>query len=266
MINFQSSGKRTLKNLAAGKLKIDVLDCTLANGSVTPTIPGINWIPIKPATNAAFCAALVQKIIADKTYNADAISFTTQKAAVEGGYGAYTNATYLVIVDENHPNYRKLMRAADAGIDAPEKKDKDGKAVEQYVVIDAATGQPALHSACSKGTLEYEGEVNGVKVRTGFSLLTETVNEYTMDEYAEITGVRGGPGAHCQGVHLSRHPRGHLPQGRLGRLGQRHRHGHGRRGAPCHRGCEPDDRRQRAQQPGSHHCRQRSALQAGRHR
>ena len=64
MINFQSSGKRTLKNLAAGKLKIDVLDCTLANGSVTPTIPGINWIPIKPATNAAFCAALVQKIIA----------------------------------------------------------------------------------------------------------------------------------------------------------------------------------------------------------
>ena len=153
MINFQSSGKRTLKNLAAGKLKIDVLDCTLANGSVTPTILGINWIPIKPATNAAFCAALVQKIIADKTYNADAISFTTQKAAVEGGYGAYTNATYLVIVDENHPNYRKLMRAADAGIDAPEEKDKDGKAVEQYVVIDAATGQPALHSACSTGTL-----------------------------------------------------------------------------------------------------------------
>ena len=42
MINFQSSGKRTLKNLAAGKLKIDVLDCTLANGSVTPTIPVIN--------------------------------------------------------------------------------------------------------------------------------------------------------------------------------------------------------------------------------
>ena len=189
MINFQSSGKRTLKNLAAGKLKIDVLDCTLANGSVTPTIPGINWIPIKPATNAAFCAALVQKIIADKTYNADVLSFPQQKAAEAAGYGAFTNAAYLVIVDENHPNYRKLMRAADAGIDAPEEKDKDGKAVEQYVVIDAATGQPALHSACSKGTLEFEGEVNGVAVRTGFSLLTETVNEYTMDEYAEITGV-----------------------------------------------------------------------------
>lgn len=189
MINFQSSGKRTLKNLASGKLQIDVLDCTLANGSVTPTIPGINWIPIKPATNAAFCSALAQKIIADKTYNADAISFTTQKAAVEGGYGAYTNATYLVIVDEKHENYLKLMTAADAGIEVEEQKDKDGNAIKQYVVIDAATSNPALPSACNKGTLEFEGDVHGVKVRTGFMLLKDAVNEYTIDEYSEITGV-----------------------------------------------------------------------------
>ena len=131
----------------------------------------------------------MQKIIADKTYDADALSFTTQKAAVAGGFGAYTNATYLVIVDEGHPNHLKLMRAADAGIDAPEEKDKDGKALDQFVVIDAATGQPAVHSACGKGALEFEGEVNGVKVRTGFSLLRDSVNEYTMEEYSEITGV-----------------------------------------------------------------------------
>ena len=68
MINYQSSGKRTAANLAAGKLKIDVLDPSLANGCVTPTLPGINWIPIKPATNSAFCAALIQKMIADKTW------------------------------------------------------------------------------------------------------------------------------------------------------------------------------------------------------
>ena len=42
--------------------------------------------------------------------------------AEAAGYGAFTNAAYLVIVDENHPNYRKLMRAADAGIDVPEEK------------------------------------------------------------------------------------------------------------------------------------------------
>lgn len=189
MINFQSSGKRTLQNLASGKLKIDVIDCTLANGSVTPTISGINWIPIKPATNAAFCAALARKIIEDKTYNAEALSFTTQKAAVAGGYGAYTNATYLVVVDKNHPNNRKLMRAADAGIAAPEEKGKDGKPVEHYVVIDAESGQPTAHSACDKGMLEYDGMVNGVHVRTGFSLLKDSISEHSIREYSDITGI-----------------------------------------------------------------------------
>lgn len=72
-----------------------------------PDASGINWIPIKPATNAAFCAALISKMIQDETYNADALSFTNQKAAVAGGYGAYTNASFLVIVDENHPNYKR---------------------------------------------------------------------------------------------------------------------------------------------------------------
>ena len=189
MINYQSSGKRTAANLAAGKLKIDVLDPSLANGCVTPTLPGINWIPIKPATNSAFCAALIQKMIADKTFDAEAMSFTNQKAALAAGYAAFCNGSFLVIDDENHPNYKKLMRPADAGINAPEKLDKDGKPVDQFVCIDAETNQPAITDNCSKGVLDFEGEVNGVKVRTGFAILTESVNEYTIEEYSEITGV-----------------------------------------------------------------------------
>ena len=81
------------------------------------------------------------------------------------------------------------MRPADAGINAPEKLDKDGKPVDQFVCIDAETNQPAITDNCSKGVLDFEGEVNGVKVRTGFAILTESVNEYTIEEYSEITGV-----------------------------------------------------------------------------
>lgn len=188
-LNFQSAGKRTIGNLVSGKLKIDVVDCTLANGAVTPTIPNISWTPIKPATNGAFNAALIRWILDNKTYNADALAFTTQKAAVEGGLASYTNATYLVIDDEKHPHNRKLMRAADAGIASPEKKDKDGTQAEHYVVIDLESGQPMVHSSCGKGTLEFDGKVNGVHVRTGFSILGDAVRAHTMDEYAEITGV-----------------------------------------------------------------------------
>ncbi len=124
-------------------------------------MPGINWIPIKPATNGALYAAIVQIMMRDKTYNADVLSFPQQKAAEAAGYGAFTNAAYLVIVDENHPNYRKLMRAADAGIDVPEEKTADGMAVQHYVVIDAETNEAAAHTSCDKAVFDYEGEVNG---------------------------------------------------------------------------------------------------------
>lgn len=172
-----------------GSLKVDVLDPTLANGLVTPTMPGINWIPIKPTTNGALYAAIVQIMMRDKTYNADVLSFPQQKAAEAAGYGAFTNASYLVITDESHPNYRKLMRAEDAGIDMPEEKTADGMTVQHYVVIDAETNEAAAHTACDKAVFDYEGEVNGVQVRTGFAIMGDTVNAHTLEEYAEITGV-----------------------------------------------------------------------------
>lgn len=183
--NFQLVGKHVVECLKAGTLKIDVLDPTLSNGAVTPTMENIKWIPIKPATNGALYAAIAQILMRDKTYNADAMAFANYKAAVAGGYNAYSNASHLVVVDESHPHYKRLLRADEAGVAVAEGED----AAEIHVVIDAETGAPAAHTAVAKGELFFEGEVNGIKVRTGFSLMEETVNYYTIAEYAEITGV-----------------------------------------------------------------------------
>ena len=187
-INYQSSGKRTIKNLAEGNIKIDVIDCTLANGSVTPTVGNINWVPNKPATLGAVAAGLTSYIIDNNLHNADYMAFTTQQAAIEGGYNSYTNASYLVIVDEASENSRKLMRAEDAGLEVPAPAEGE-EAPEYFVVIDPATGEPVLHDQVAQGQLEFDGEVNGVKVKTAFTLLKESVDSYTMDEYAEITGI-----------------------------------------------------------------------------
>ena len=185
---MQTTGKYMSQRLLDGSLKVDVLDPTLAQGLVTPTMPGINWVPIKPATNGAFYAAVAQYMINNGTANEEFLAFPNQAAAEAAGWGAYTNATFLVIEDEDHPNYRKLMRAEDAGLETPEPE--EGKtAPTYYAVIDAETGEPALNTECAKGDLRFEGEVNGVKVRTGFLHLVDSVNAYTMDEYAEITGV-----------------------------------------------------------------------------
>ena len=166
-----------------------MVDPVLGNGCVTPTVEGITWIPIKTATNAAFTLGIIQKILDDKTYNATFLSYPNYQSAFAGGFASYTNASHLVIVDEDHPNYRKLMRAADAGLEEPAPDPKATAPVQHYVVIDQATGQPALHTQCDAATIEYEGEVNGVKVRSSFLFLKDNAYEHTMDEYAQITGT-----------------------------------------------------------------------------
>lgn len=180
--SMQFLGSHTARRLKTGELKIDIFDPTLANGVATATMPGINWIPIKPATNAALYTALAQIITRDKTYDADAMAFTNQKAAQAAGYGSYTNAPYLVICDDKHPNNKLLMRAADAGI--TETSDE-----ELFVVVDPSTGSAATQNTCDKGVLEFEGDINGVHVKTAFSLFLESINSQTLNELSDITGV-----------------------------------------------------------------------------
>lgn len=168
---------------------MDVLDPVLGSGCITPTAKGINWVPIRTTTNAAFASGMVRWMIENAAFNATFLSFPNYKAGVAGGYASFTNATHLVIVDEKSKNYRKLMRAADAGIDAPEEKDAAGKVIEKFVVIDKATGEPALNTDSSAAQLEFEGEVNGVKVRTAYLMLKDSVFSKTLAEYAEITEV-----------------------------------------------------------------------------
>lgn len=175
--------------LAAGTAKIDILDPALGNGVATPSMDNVKWIPIITATNAAFGMALIRTIIEEGTYNETALSFPSQKAALEGGYAAFSNASYLIIEDESHKNYRKLLRAEDIGMDAPAPADGDDEDAEYFVVIDKATGEPTLHTDCAQAAIDFEGDVNGIRVRSAFLVLKESVEEHTVEEYSDICGV-----------------------------------------------------------------------------
>lgn len=195
--SFQSISKRSFGSLNAGTMKMDVFDPVLANGCVTPTAPNITWHPTKPTTTNALILGMLRWIIENKTYNEEFLSFPTYQAAWEGGYASNTTATHLVITDENHPNYGKLMTPADAGLEEPAAPQAATGAAaaaaatptEYYVVINAETGEPAVHTTCAHGVVEYEGEVNGVAVRSSFMFLKDSALSRSMDEYAELTDV-----------------------------------------------------------------------------
>ena len=75
--SFQGIAKRTATRLENGECKMDVLDPALGNGNVTPTMQGINWVPIKAATNNAFSCAAIQWIVDNKAYNEEFVSART---------------------------------------------------------------------------------------------------------------------------------------------------------------------------------------------
>jgi tetrathionate reductase subunit A len=174
--------------LAKGKVKMDVVDPVLGNGIVTPAMKNVRWIPIRAATNTAFAMGMLQWIVDNKAYNDQYLALPNYQAALEAGFASYTNATHLVISDPAHPNYRKLLRADEAGVQAPAPKDP-AKPEDAFVVIDKATGQPGAHKATSSAVLEYEGEVNGIAVRTAFLYQKDAIYELGLDEYAAICEV-----------------------------------------------------------------------------
>jgi len=183
--NFQSIAKRASQLLRKGA-KMDVLDPVLGGGIVTPSAQNIKWVPIRADADVEFSLAVIRWMMENGRVNTTFVSYPNYQAAYAAGYASYTNATHLVIVDPANANYLKLLSAADAGLETPASVTD---ATKCDVVIDAATGQPAVYLNSTAAQLEYEGEVNGIKVRTGYLFLKDNVNEHTMDEYSQMCGV-----------------------------------------------------------------------------
>lgn len=130
--------------------------------------------------------AMLQWIIENNRYNNDYVSSPNFEAAKANGFNSYTNATYLVIEDKEHPNYRKLVRAEDIGLPTSEEN--------QYLVIDKATGKPVLFTDTQVGELFFDGHIEGkdgkkLKVKTSFLKLKESAFQYDMEKYSKDCGI-----------------------------------------------------------------------------
>jgi anaerobic selenocysteine-containing dehydrogenase len=135
--------------------KIVVVDPRL---SETASIPGAEWVPIKPGTDAAFFLGLIHILIADKIYDEDFLL-------------KYTNAPILIQLDR-YP-----------------LKDEEGN----FLVWDTEVGDVrALDAAGAPALLgTYEVATNGSKkvCKTAFQLLVERAADYSPEKVSEITTI-----------------------------------------------------------------------------
>ncbi|WP_048601304.1 molybdopterin-dependent oxidoreductase [Rubeoparvulum massiliense] len=187
---MQTIARQAAVGTTTGHLKYTVVDPVMMGGGIGPNGNRTKWVPIKPTTDGAFALALIQWILANRRYNEAYLSAPNLEAAQAKGYNSFCNASYLVIMDEQHPNYRKLLRAEDLGLPVPEN---DGKE-DFYVVIDKATRQPKLYSETTDADIFYAGALTAadgttIHVKSSLLLLKESADSHDMEFYSKECGI-----------------------------------------------------------------------------
>ncbi|HYF79699.1 MAG TPA: molybdopterin dinucleotide binding domain-containing protein [Symbiobacteriaceae bacterium] len=185
---MQVLGRKVAKRIEEGTLKFAIVDPSVQGGNLGPNGDRSEWVPIRPGTDGAFAMSIIRWLIDNDRLPAAYLQSPNLAAARKLGYNSYINATFLVIDDPAHANYRRIVRPADMGWTVAQG------APESWVVIDEATGQPKTNLETATGKLYFQGEVAGkdskpIKVKSVMTFLKESAHAYTMDQYAAACGI-----------------------------------------------------------------------------
>ena len=180
---MQAISRQAASALTDRNAKITVVDPVMIGGVVNPIVKNAKWVPIIPTTDGAFGMALIKYIIDNKKYDEKFLSSPHMAIAKEKGYNSWSNASHLVIVDKDHPNCGKMLRAKDVGF-VVKDDEKD-----PYMTIEKATGNLAFIKDVSEADINFVGTAKGIEVKTAFVLLKESADKHTLDEYAFDCGV-----------------------------------------------------------------------------
>ena len=119
------------------------------------------WLPIKPGTDLALALALCHELISL----------------------GYIDRPYLT----EHTNSAMLVKSN--GMIAKVTMGEGDEATEVGLVCDEATGQAVPFGEAESPALEGEFDLDGEKVKTGFTLFVEHVADSTAEWASEITGL-----------------------------------------------------------------------------
>lgn len=176
---FKRQAKLLTKGRVKEKLKCVTVSPMLTNSDNIAVGDKSEWIPILPGGDLAFAMGLLQVIIKENLFNEEYLQIPSKEAQELLKDASFTNASHLVIQDEE--NYGKLL--------------DNGAAKEelQYMVIDSVDGVLKEASKVSQAKLFVDEEITfnekTYKVKSAMTLLKENANEYDLDLYASESGI-----------------------------------------------------------------------------
>jgi len=156
------------RGLVSGNLKIAVIDPRLSKSAAKAW----KWVPVKPGGDLALALGMIRWIIENNRYDARYLETPNLDAAKRKGETSHTDATWLVRTDT-----MTYLRTQEAGLAGP----------EGFVVMTASG--PARHDQAEAGLLEVDTTVNGIPVKSVFTLIKLAASEKTLAELADEAGV-----------------------------------------------------------------------------
>ena len=181
---------KIVDGLVSGRLKIAVVDPRLSKAAAKAW----KWLPIRPGTEGALALALIRWIVDNKRYDERFLANANKAAAKEDGEPSWCNATWLVKLDENGAPGR-FLRGSEIGFPTEKRQAADGSEYDFDPFVVLAAGVPVPFDpyddkTAIQGDLLADGEVNGVRVKTGMQVLYESASAHTIEEWAEICDLR----------------------------------------------------------------------------
>lgn len=166
------------RSLTDRNLKIAVVDPRLSKSAGKAW----RWLPVKPGGDAALALGMIRWIIENERFDRRYLENPNLTAAKADGETTSTDATHLVRTDT-----MVFLKPEDAGLQPPAPTEEGKPAPPAFVVLTAEG--PARHDLADAGILEVDTTINGIPVKSVFTLLKNRAFERTLDEYAELSGI-----------------------------------------------------------------------------
>jgi len=166
-----------LTNAIEDGMRMDVVDPRLSKTAEKAD----TWVPVEPGADGALALGMARWIIDHDRHDLTYLQNPSESAANDDDEPTWSDATHLVLADEEAG---AKARAAEVGLVAP-----DADTADDYVVVDADSGEPRPASEVETAVLDVDVTVNGRRVESVWSQYRDRVFEYTLEEYAEMAGV-----------------------------------------------------------------------------
>ena len=179
--------QRITEGLSSGRLKYAVIDPVFRKVASKAW----KWLPVQPGRDAAIALGMTRWILDNKKYDAKYLACANKAAAKAAGEPTWCNASWLVKLVDGKP--RGLLKAHEAGL--PDvMAEKDGKTYRNERFVALTNGQPQAvdpydENTAVNGELFFNGEVNGIKVKTALQVLLEEANARSVADWAKEAGV-----------------------------------------------------------------------------